>query len=84
MLMDEGGKRMKVIRATLLGCLVMVMMVLAGITQAAEENKAAPAIEIKDPTYDFQQIAQGKVVKHEFRVFNRGSAPLEIKSVKPG
>jgi hypothetical protein len=82
MLMDEGGKRMKVIRAILLGCLVM--MVLAGITQAAEENEAVPVIEIKNPTYDFQQISQGEVVKHDFRVFNRGNAPLEIKSVKPG
>lgn len=82
--MDEGGKRMKVIRAILLGCLVMVMMVLAGITQAAEENEAVPVIEIKNPTYDFQQIPQGEVVKHDFRVFNRGTAPLEIKSVKPG
>lgn len=82
--MDEGGKRMKVIRAILLGCLVMVMMVLASITPAAEENEAVPVIEIKNPTYDFQQIPQGEVVKHDFRVFNRGTAPLEIKSVKPG
>lgn len=80
--MDEGGKRMKVLRAIFLGCLVM--MVSAGITQAAEENEAVPIIEIENPTYDFHQIPQGEVVKHDFRVFNRGSAPLEIKSVKPG
>jgi hypothetical protein len=80
--MDEGGKRMKVFRAILLACLVM--MVWAGITQAAEENEAVPIIEIENPTYDFQQMPQGEVVKHDFRVFNRGGAPLEIKSVKPG
>jgi hypothetical protein len=80
--MDEGGKRMKVLRAILLACLVM--MVWAGSTQAAEENEAVPIIEIENPTYDFQQIPQGEVVKHDFRVLNRGGAPLEIKSVKPG
>jgi len=73
---------MKVLRAILLGCLVVVAWV--GISQAAEENEAVPVIEIEDPTYDFQEIRQGDVVKHDFRVFNRGSAPLEIKSVKPG
>jgi hypothetical protein len=80
--MDEGGRRMKVLRAILLGCLVV--MVWAGVPQAAEENEAGPIIEIENSTYDFQQIPQGEVVKHDFRVFNRGSAPLEIKSVKPG
>ena len=51
---------------------------------AAEEQKAVAAIEIEEPAYDFRQVSQGEVVKHDFRVFNRGSAPLEIKSVKPG
>ena len=80
--MDEGGKRMKVLRAIILGCLVT--MVWAGVTKAAEEKEAVPIIEIENPTHDFQQIPQGEVVKHDFRVFNRGSTPLEIKSVKPG
>jgi hypothetical protein len=80
--MDEGGKRMKVVRAIILGCLVM--LVWAGISRAAEESEAVPIIEIEHPTYDFQQTPQGEVVKHDFRVFNRGSASLEIKSVKPG
>jgi len=66
----------------LLGCLAL--MVVAGFTQAAEEQKAVAAIEIEEPAYDFRQVSQGEVVKHDFRVFNRGSAPLEIKSVKPG
>jgi hypothetical protein len=80
--MDEGGKRMKVFRVLFLGCLVM--MVSAGIPQAAEENKPVPVIKIENAIYDFHQVSQGEIVKHDFRVFNRGSAPLEIKSVKPG
>ena len=68
--------------AMLLGCLALVLV--AGFTQAAEEQKAVPAIEIKEPVYDFHQVSQGEVVKHDFQVLNRGDAPLEIKSVKPG
>lgn len=73
---------MKVLRALSLACLLM--MLSAGIVQGAEEKEAVPIIEIENPTYDFREIPQGKVVKHAFRVFNRGGAPLEIKSVRPG
>lgn len=73
---------MRFVGAMLLGCLVL--MAVAGFTQAAEEQEAVAAIEIEEPAYDFRQVSQGEVVKHDFRVFNRGSAPLEIKSVKPG
>jgi len=47
-------------------------------------DKEAPVIEVENATYEFDQVTQGEVVKHDFRVFNRGKAPLEIKSVKPG
>jgi hypothetical protein len=80
---------MKVIKGTL--CLSLVLMVWVGLIQAAEQDskapiaaKEVPVIEVENATYDFDQVAQGDVVKHDFRVFNRGEAPLEIKSVKPG
>jgi hypothetical protein len=73
---------MKFVGAILLGFLVL--MAVAGFVQAAEEPTAVPVIEIEEPTYDFHQVPQGETVKHDFRVLNRGSAPLEIKSVKPG
>jgi hypothetical protein len=73
---------MRVLKGIILGCLAVV--VLAGFVQAAEEKEAVPVIEVEAPTYDFGQIPQGEAVKHDFRVFNRGGAPLEIKNVKPG
>jgi hypothetical protein len=59
-------------------------MVWVALTQAAGEKEAVPVIEVEEPTYDFHQVNQGEVVKHDFRVFNRGNAPLQIKNVKPG
>ncbi len=70
-----------------LACLVLMMW--AGFIQAEEKEVAVPkvatpVIHLEEPTYRFDQVSQGEVVKHEFRVFNRGDAPLEIKKVKPG
>ena len=65
-------------------CLCIVLMFWVGLSQAAEENKATPVIEVEEPTHDFQQVTEGATIKHDFRVFNRGNAPLEIKNVRPG
>jgi hypothetical protein len=73
---------MKVLKQMLYSCLVL--MVWVGLTQAVEEKKGSPVIEVEQPTYDIHQIKQGEVVTHDFRVFNRGNAPLDIKNVKPG
>lgn len=47
-------------------------------------GEPVPVIEVEQPTYDFKQVSQGEVVKHDFRVFNRGEVSLEIKKVQPG
>jgi hypothetical protein len=73
---------MKRLKGFLCQCLVLTVWV--ALTQAAGEKEAIPVIEVEEPTYDFRQVTQGEVVKHDFRVFNRGNAPLEIKNVKPG
>ena len=73
---------MKWLNRILYPCLVLTVWV--GVTQAAGEKEAAPVIEVEGATYDFHEVKQGEVIKHDFRVFNRGKAPLEIKNVKPG
>ena len=62
----------------------LLLMVWVGVTQAVGEKEAVPVIEVEGATYDFRQVKQGAVIKHDFRVFNRGKAPLQIKNVKPG
>ena len=51
---------------------------------AEEEKKTVAMMVIEQSTHDFGQVSQGELVRHEFKVFNKGDAPLEIKSVKPG
>jgi hypothetical protein len=62
----------------------LVLIVLAGFTQSEGHAAAVPIIELNMPTYDFGEVFEGEVVRHHFRVFNRGAAALEIKNVKPG
>jgi len=60
------------------------LFIWVGLTLAAGEQSPAPIIEIEGADYEFEQVTEGAVVKHDFRVHNRGDAPLEIKKVKPG
>ena len=73
---------MTAIRRSLLLGLAAVML-FAGLTRAQEQQELAAIIEVETPVYDFDQVLQGTVVKHEFRVFNRGNALLKIESVSP-
>jgi hypothetical protein len=52
--------------------------------RAVEKAQGVPIIEIDEPTYDFKEVSQGETVEHVFKVRNKGTAPLEIKGVKPG
>ena len=72
---------MRVSRSMLLGFVIVV--VWAGFSEAKEETQPVPVIVVDMPSYNFNQVSQGDVVKHDFRVFNRGAATLEIKKVKP-
>jgi hypothetical protein len=71
---------MKLTRKALLGC--MALLLCTTFTRADEKNNAVPVIEVRDPTYDFGEVPEGEVIKHDYSVFNKGTAPLEIKRVK--
>ena len=78
---------MTAIRRSLLLGLAAVML-FAGLTRGQEQEELAAKelaaiIEVETPVYDFDQVLQGTVVKHEFRIFNRGNALLKIESVSP-
>jgi hypothetical protein len=83
----SGGRIMRLLGAMLSGLAVLILW--AGLTQSAQQETAAeqasvPIIAVETPTYNFHRALQGQVIKHDFRVLNRGSAPLEIRNVKHG
>lgn len=70
-----------ILRSLLWGILLLTLW--TGLTHARGERQLAPVIEVQKPLYDFDQVAQGEVVTHNFRVLNRGNADLRIQSVSP-
>jgi hypothetical protein len=83
---NRGGNMISVVRTFLGACLFVALC--TGFVRSAEEagqkQDGVPIIILEEPTFDFGQVSQGEVVTHDFRVVNNGTAPLEIKQVKPG
>lgn len=44
----------------------------------------SPRLSIPEPTFHFEPILQGQIVKHDFKLLNSGSADLLIQKVVPG
>lgn len=63
---------------------VFLVLLLCLTMGAAKKGQGTAAIEIIEKTYNFGQVSQGADITHDFKVLNKGNAPLEIKSVKPG
>ena len=61
----------------------ILFLVILTLTLQTYGQKVAPKIFVKDNIYDFKEVPQNKVLKHSFVIENKGSAPLEIKEVKP-
>ncbi|MBT7086231.1 MAG: hypothetical protein HN931_08675 [Desulfobacterales bacterium] len=48
-----------------------------------KESKGTPSAVIVSSKYEFPPVFEGVRVVHDFIIQNKGSAVLEIKSVKP-
>ena len=79
--MKERESIVRIVRFVLI--LVFVAVGLTEPCRGAEEVNR-PVIELAKIIYEFGQVSEGEVVTHDFKVFNRGDAVLEIKQVKPG
>lgn len=43
-----------------------------------------PAAFLASNSYEFQAVPEGTQIIHDFKIQNKGSAPLMIENVKPG
>jgi len=48
------------------------------------QETRTPKLVLQETLFDAGAIDEGTVIKHTFRVYNRGNAPLKIKNVRPG
>ena len=56
-----------------------------GSSDAQETAKQAPGprLVISETHFNFEKVSEGERISHEFKVWNEGSEPLRIISVRP-
>jgi hypothetical protein len=63
---------------------VLTVTAAWGGTGGGDRAGGKAAIEIPDDYWYFGYVPQNTIVIHDYWVYNRGSAPLQIAKVKPG
>ncbi len=68
-------------------CLVVslfFMCSVSGAVPALARKTVGSMMVMEEKSFDFKEIKEGEVLKHAFRVLNKGDENLEIKKVQPG
>ena len=62
---------------------LFVLIPLSVLAQGAD-NPRTPSVYVPEPIYHFEPVVSGQDVSHDYIVQNKGTAELEITSVKTG
>ena len=61
-----------------------VLFVFSLSSGEAKEELKTPDSFFPEDSFDFGKVVDGIQITHDFKVLNRGNAPLVVKSVKTG
>ena len=62
----------------------VMFWVVLHFTVGWAQTAVGPKMVVKEKLFDAQQVREGEIIVHHFKVLNTGDSPLEIKKVKPG
>lgn len=71
-----------IFKRIILPCFLLLVYTL--IFPCPQADGSGPIIKIDEPVFHAEQVNQGQVIRHDFKVYNHGTELLEIKDVKPG
>lgn len=63
--------------------MVGLMFVLLVGTAVAEQDGGKATVQLEQPIKDFETVAKGESLRHDFAIRNTGTVPLEITDVRP-
>lgn len=63
---------------------VLFCMVFFGAISAGAQEIRKPKVHMKEQVFDFKEVMEGEVIRHTFRIFNKGDDELKILRVKAG
>jgi len=66
-----------------LGISLLILCLSAYVPAAMAQNAADPRMVLREKSFDFKEVNEGKVLEHTFKVFNEGPGPLQIIKVRP-
>jgi hypothetical protein len=54
------------------------------LSSSPAQTPSGPSMVLPEKSFDFNEVEEGKLVEHAFKVLNKGNRPLEITNVNPG
>jgi hypothetical protein len=68
----------------LYGSSFLTAWIILNLTAGWAQQVIGPRMVLEDKYFDAQQVKQGEIIEHTFKVRNVGDRTLEIKKVSPG
>ena len=75
-----GDKNMKHI----CGWAILFVLIPFSVFGQSTIDPGAPSLHVPEPLFQFEPVVSGQEVKHDYLVYNKGTAELKITSVKTG
>ena len=66
------------------GTSILIFGVIFNFTASWAQKAVGPKMVIEEKAFYVQQVKEGAIIQHDFKVRNTGDSPLVIKEVKPG
>lgn len=67
----------------LVGMICIALFPFCVYSPLAQESRG-PKMVLKERVFDFEEVNEGEVIEHTFKVLNQGDETLRIKKVNPG
>ncbi len=66
--------------------LLLFFILFFSLSAICKEQKTEkiPKAVINNPVFEFPPVVDGTIITHDFIIYNKGSATLEIIKIKPG
>jgi hypothetical protein len=66
------------------GWAFLIVLIPFSVFSQSLDNQGTPSLYVPEPSFQFESVVSGQEVNHDYILQNRGTAELEITSVKTG
>jgi len=71
-------------KKSLYGIVLLMLCLGINLSSSWAQSPSGPKMVLKEKSFDFNEVDEGKILEHHFKVLNAGDRPLKIKWIKPG